>query len=110
MRTEQPTSQPTYDGAAYAIDEAHQHATDDEAWDAVGDLAHDALEQVSTAPYPHLVDRLHRQATDVVLSCKRDPVDDSHVLARLDQMQTTLAEMQALAIAGTTMLPDEFDD
>ena len=109
MSTEQPTSErPAYDGAAYAVDEAHQHAARGE-WEAAAGRAHDALDQVSDAPYPHLFDRLHRQSTDVVLSCKRDAVDGSHVVARLDQMQTTLAEMQALAIAGATMLPDEFD-
>lgn len=104
MRTEQPT----YDGATYAVDQAHRHAASG-GWPTVSDRAHEAFERVSDAPYPHLVGRLHRQATDVVLSCKHDPVDERHVVARLDQMQTTLTELQVLALAGATMLPDEFD-
>ena len=101
--------QPTYDGAAYAVDQAHRHAARG-GWATVADRAHEAVDRVSDAPYSHLVGRLHRQATDVVLSCKRDPVDERRVVDRLDRMQTTLTEMEALALVGTTMLPDEFDD
>jgi hypothetical protein len=103
------TERSTYDGAAYAVDQAHRHA-DEEGWQAVSDHAYDALDQVSDAPYPHLVGRLHRQTTDVVLSCKRESVDEDHVRSRLDGMWTTLSEMHALALSGTTMLPDEFED
>lgn len=102
------TDRTTYDGAAYAVDQAHHHA-EAAGWETVGDHAFDALDQVTGAPYPHLVDRLHRQATDVVLSCKRDSVDADHVVSRLDEMQTTLGQMHALALDGTTMFPDEFD-
>jgi hypothetical protein len=103
------TERSTYDGAAYAVDQARRHA-DGGGWQAVSDHAYDALDQVSDAPYPHLVARLHRQTTDVVLSCKRETVDGDHVRSRLDGMQTTLSEMHALALAGATMLPDEFED
>ncbi|MWG34943.1 hypothetical protein [Halomarina oriensis] len=102
------TDRPTYDGAAYAVDQARRHA-DEAGWETVGDHAVDALEQVGDAPYPHLVDRLHRQATDVVLSCKRDAVDADRVVSRLDGMQETLGKMHALALDGATMFPDEFD-
>ncbi|MFD1513014.1 hypothetical protein [Halomarina rubra] len=103
------SDKPTYDGAAYAVDQAHQHAAREE-WGRVGDHAHEALERVTDAPYPHLVDRLHRQATDVVLSCKRGEVDTDRVSDRLDEMRETLAAMHDLALSETTMLPDELDD
>jgi hypothetical protein len=103
------TDRPTYEGAAFAVDSARDHAAAGD-WAATGDRAHEALERVSDAPYPHLVDRLHRQATDVVLSCKREEVDGEHVRATLDGMQTTVDELQALALSGTTMFPDELRD
>ncbi|WP_254536785.1 hypothetical protein [Halomarina litorea] len=103
-----PTDRPAYDGAAYAVDRARRHARLAE-WKRVAHHASEALDDVQTAPYPHLTERLHRQATDVVLSTKRSTPDAERIQRRLRGMAATVSEMHVLAVRGTTMLPDGFD-
>ncbi|MFC6836959.1 hypothetical protein [Halomarina ordinaria] len=97
---------PEYDGAAYTIDVARRRADRDE-WTDVADLAHESIERVQYTDYPHLFDDLHRQATDVVLRLKREDPDHERVRERLEEMQVTVEEMQALATSGRSMLPSD---
>ncbi|WP_254542820.1 hypothetical protein [Halomarina pelagica] len=95
---------PEYDGASYVIDAARGHAARGE-WQTVSDLVREALDRVRATEYPHLFDRLHRQATDVVTRLKREDPDYERVRERLEGMQETVEGMQELATDGRFMFP-----
>ncbi|PSP96928.1 hypothetical protein BRC94_11260 [Halobacteriales archaeon QS_5_70_17] len=99
---------PEYDGAAYAVDRASEHAGREE-WEDVADRACEALARASPSPYPHLNGDLHRQATDVVLSANREHPDAERISTQLAEMQATVASMIALAHEGASMFPDGVD-
>jgi hypothetical protein len=96
---------PKYDAAAYAVDRARTNAASGEMV-AAARRATDAIDAVHTAPYPHLAERLHRQATDVVLAAKPAERDVDRIERRLSEMQTTVGEMQRLALRDVCMLPE----
>lgn len=99
---------PEYDGAAYAVDRASEHAAREE-WKDVADQACEALARASPSPYPHLTGDLHRQATDVVLSANREHPDAERIATRLAEMQATITSMIALAHEEASMFPDGVD-